>query len=331
MSRSIFLSYVIPALDEERYIGRCLEAMEAAGDPGAGYEAIVVDNGSRDSTVAVAQAHGAHVLTVPGASIARLRNRGAEVAGGSILAFIDADCEVTTASLAAVRSLFRGDSNVILGFPALPPPGSGWVATSWGLVAAWRAGTDKVDWVPGINLIVSREGFRRVGGFDENLETQEDCDFCIRGMSAGLRVIFSTDATVTNLRPPRTLQQLYRRELWHGKEVGRSFLGRIHVDVQKRRARTKLFKVMSYAVLYLLALVTLPVTAGWWILGGHVPPLALPLIPPFALVVTCTVAFWICRRKRQLHRLPGVAAVLVMYGLARAVALGRSLLRVSAT
>ena len=51
---------VIPALNEQRAIGRVLDAI-----PNWVGQIIVVDNGSTDRTAEVARRHGAHVVTEP--------------------------------------------------------------------------------------------------------------------------------------------------------------------------------------------------------------------------------------------------------------------------
>ncbi len=62
------LNVVVPALDAAAHLGRTLAALD-------GHEAVVVDGGSRDSTAAVARAHGARVVTAP-------RGRGGQLAAG---------------------------------------------------------------------------------------------------------------------------------------------------------------------------------------------------------------------------------------------------------
>ena len=78
---------IIPVLDEEASIGKVLDAL-----PGWIDEVLVVDNGCRDRTAAVARAHGARVLTEP------QRGYGAACLAGiaamdeaDIVVFVDGD------------------------------------------------------------------------------------------------------------------------------------------------------------------------------------------------------------------------------------------------
>ncbi len=85
-----FVSVVIPAYNEETYLLSCLESIKRQ-DYAAEYEVIVVDNASNDSTAKIARDWGAKVVYESKRSPACARQKGAEVAKGKIIAFIDAD------------------------------------------------------------------------------------------------------------------------------------------------------------------------------------------------------------------------------------------------
>jgi glycosyltransferase involved in cell wall biosynthesis len=71
------VSIVFPCLNEEKTLGTCLRrAHEVMAATGRNFELIVADNGSRDGSVAKAQAYGARVVHV------RKRGYGAAVSAG---------------------------------------------------------------------------------------------------------------------------------------------------------------------------------------------------------------------------------------------------------
>jgi rSAM/selenodomain-associated transferase 2/rSAM/selenodomain-associated transferase 1 len=80
-----YLSVVIPALNEAAAIEAAIESARCDDS-----EIIVADGGSRDRTVARAQAAGARVISSP-AGRALQQNRGAGEAGGRVLLFLHAD------------------------------------------------------------------------------------------------------------------------------------------------------------------------------------------------------------------------------------------------
>ena len=85
----MLITVVIPTLDEERAIGPLLDHLSTL--PGS-FEVVVADGGSRDRTVAAAEAHplGPRVLRVAGGRAAQL-DEGARVARGDVLLFLHAD------------------------------------------------------------------------------------------------------------------------------------------------------------------------------------------------------------------------------------------------
>ncbi len=83
-------SVVIPAFNEEMYLGDCLSSLQNQDYPGY-FEIIVVDNNSSDQTALVAKRAGATVVfeSVPG--VCQARQRGTETAQGEIIISTDAD------------------------------------------------------------------------------------------------------------------------------------------------------------------------------------------------------------------------------------------------
>jgi glycosyltransferase involved in cell wall biosynthesis len=91
------VSVVVPAYNEARHLRRCLRSLQSQTLTPC--ELIVVDDGSRDETAAVADALGAMVIRTPHRGPAHARNRGAALARGDILVFVDADIECSPAYL----------------------------------------------------------------------------------------------------------------------------------------------------------------------------------------------------------------------------------------
>jgi glycosyltransferase involved in cell wall biosynthesis len=84
------VSFIVPALNEERYIAECIGALKAQSVPGLA-EIIVVDNGSSDQTADVARRSGARVVVQPVRGLAAARQAGLYEASGTVIIYVDSD------------------------------------------------------------------------------------------------------------------------------------------------------------------------------------------------------------------------------------------------
>lgn len=103
-----FISFIIPAHNEEGEIGPTLSAIAAAaaGLPtGVGHEVIVACDACSDRTAEIAREHGALAVEFEARHIAAARNRGAAAAHTGVPAeehlclFVDADTRVSAAAV----------------------------------------------------------------------------------------------------------------------------------------------------------------------------------------------------------------------------------------
>ncbi len=102
------ISVIIPAYNEEKYIGKTLESLR--GQNFLDYETVVVCNGCRDGTEKEAKKYlnqNTNVFSLGKANVGLARNYGAEKAKGSILLFLDADTLLESASLQAIAQNFE--------------------------------------------------------------------------------------------------------------------------------------------------------------------------------------------------------------------------------
>src|SRR5579859_138540 len=181
------LSYIVPAHNEELWIGKCLHSirttMEKVGEP---YEVIVVDDASTDSTLQIARQTGVRTLRVEHRKISAVRNAGARAARGEIFFFVDADTQVNEravlAALTVVRNGAAGGGCVI----DLDGP-----TPLWGRVILFFAVllARLIRWVGGCFLFCTREAYTATGGFSESLYAGEDIAFVQALKKAGRFVV----------------------------------------------------------------------------------------------------------------------------------------------
>ena len=117
------ISVIVSLYDKERYVRACLDSVLAQTLRADEYEVIVVDDGSTDSSLALAQSYGSDgeagsagthvtVLSQANAGPSAARNAGLAVATGEYVCFVDADDTVSPnllAHLLSVASRTRAD------------------------------------------------------------------------------------------------------------------------------------------------------------------------------------------------------------------------------
>jgi rSAM/selenodomain-associated transferase 2 len=154
------LSVVVPTLDEAGTVGPLLTDLATLRVP---YEAVVVDGGSHDDTVAIAEHLGARVLEGPRGRGAQLA-AGAAAARGEWLAFLHADVRMGADARHAVeRIVAEGTTGHAHAFTfAIGAAGLGYRVLEWGTnVRARTVGLPYGDQ----GLLVTRSDYDRSGGY----------------------------------------------------------------------------------------------------------------------------------------------------------------------
>ncbi len=188
------VSVVIPAFDAERFVAEAIEsALTQTYGP---VEVIVVDDGSTDETAAVLAGFGDRIRVVRqenrGPSAAR--NAGFAVSSGEMVAFHDAD-DIMTADKLAVQvghleshgevGCVVGEQDLFVEPEAKLPY---WAEGTQVPVADFRK-RDETDLnIHTMTMLVRREVFEAVGGFDETLGHGEDVDWLLRAIDRGVRI-----------------------------------------------------------------------------------------------------------------------------------------------
>lgn len=180
-------SVVVPAFNCERYVRESLHSALRQSYPPL--EIIVVDDGSTDSTAeVVAQMSGPCPIVYvrqENQGPAAARNRGVAIAKGEWIAFLDADDVWDPAKLALHREyiaaypeifFFWSDMNYI------DERGAPRKRKNWGDPFAERIFNRPICPLPS-SVVMRKEIFSRMGGFDSRLHCYEDLEFFARVIS----------------------------------------------------------------------------------------------------------------------------------------------------
>ena len=101
------LSIIVPVYNAEKWLRRCVESLLDQDIDKSEYEILLVDDGSKDGSLAIANELAAsysniRVFTQPNAGPGAARNRGIDNANGQYLMFVDADDYIKPDSLSPI-------------------------------------------------------------------------------------------------------------------------------------------------------------------------------------------------------------------------------------
>ncbi len=112
------ISVIIPTLNEEKNIPRLLDSLEK--QTLTDYEIVLVDGGSSDRTLAIAENHNSSIFIEKGLKEYPSRNLGAKNASGEILLFTCADVIFPRGLLAKIAKSFQDPELVAMTGPDRP-------------------------------------------------------------------------------------------------------------------------------------------------------------------------------------------------------------------
>jgi len=178
------LTVAIPAHNEERYIGRCIEhALASAQRAGETIEVVVALNRCTDRTQAIAESLGAVCVEEHRKCIAAVRNAAVRGGRAPAVCTIDADSWMTEHTVSAVLDHVH-DPRYVGGGVAMWPERWSLGILCTGLMVLPHAFKERVS----VGLFwCLRQTFEELGGFDEKLISVEDLDFARRLKALGRR------------------------------------------------------------------------------------------------------------------------------------------------
>jgi GT2 family glycosyltransferase len=205
------VSIIIPTRDGLAMLRRCLDAVERTDH--ADFEIVVVDNGSReDATLAFLATTAHRVVRAPGPfNFSRLNNGAVPETTGRYLVFLNNDTEPRDPGwLRSLEEHAQRPEVGAVGAKLLYPDGRiqhAGIAVGVGDLAGhphrFRREDESPDEIRNVSavtaacLMMRRECFEAVGGFDERLPVNSnDVDLCLRLRSRGYLVVYTPHAVL---------------------------------------------------------------------------------------------------------------------------------------
>ncbi|MBE9177100.1 glycosyltransferase [Oculatella sp. LEGE 06141] len=228
----MFFSVVIPTYNRKPILEKCLKALEqqllAEPNEVTGYEVVLVDDGSTDSTVDWLQTHSAEFPHVrlfqqnhqgPAAA----RNLGVEQAIGDTIIFIDSDLVVTEHFLQAHATALT-EGRKTLGSDRLFTYGAVINTANFDHPTSepYKLTDFSAAYFATGNVAIARQWLDQAGLFDTRFQLYgwEDLELGVRLKQLGLKLIKCPEAVGYHWHPPFALEQIPKlidREIQRGR------------------------------------------------------------------------------------------------------------------
>jgi glycosyltransferase involved in cell wall biosynthesis len=182
------ISVVLATYDRRHSLPRAIASVLA--QQGTRFELIIVDDASRDDTLAYLASLADPRIRVLASDRNRgpsaARNRGLEAARGELVAFLDSDDAYRPGRLAAPLAAFAADRGLVATLSSAVKHDRGGARDA--LIPAVKLAAPAFEWalicdlvpVEATSITVRREKALAAGGFCENLRLTEDREFLIR-------------------------------------------------------------------------------------------------------------------------------------------------------
>ncbi len=202
------VSIIIPVFNQWRYTYNCLDSL-LKNITGTSFEVIIVDDGSTDETVDMLKKvkNIVYVKNNRNLGFVGSCNAGAKKAKGKYVVFLNNDTFIKAHWLSALLDTFKNSKNIgLVGSKLIYPDGrlqeAGGIV--WKNENAWNYGRYQnpnapeynylkdVDYCSGASVMLQREVFEKLGGFDEIFSPGycEDTDLAFRVRRLGLRTVY---------------------------------------------------------------------------------------------------------------------------------------------
>lgn len=239
------IAIVIPMLDEAPALPRLAHCL-AALDPQP-HEIIVVDGGSSDDSIAVAQALGLNVITSPKGRAIQC-NTGVAATTAPFVMILHADTWIPGDAMQVVAATLADPGINLAGFTAIlsGPEKVRWVTSFHNWIKTYYA---PMIFRPHLFLrggrllfgdhamFFRRDDFEAIGGFDASMAVMEEADLCVRMARRGRtrlvnRIVITSDRRIAKWGEWKANWIYLKVGIRWGLAIRPKTLGKLYPDVR---------------------------------------------------------------------------------------------------
>ena len=183
--RKPLVSVIIPTYNEEKVLTRVLQSIKEQNHKYI--EIIVVDDGSNDNTVSLAESAGVIMFQRQHAERSIQRNFGVGKSKGEYVLILDADMQLTSSVVSECVNLMSKDKNI----GAIVIPEKSVASNFWENVKAFERSFYNIegDEITDAARFFKKEVFVKAGGYDETITGPEDWDLPETVKKLGYKIV----------------------------------------------------------------------------------------------------------------------------------------------
>lgn len=216
MKDNPLVSIIVPTYNSQNTLEKCLNSIR--NQTYENIEMMIVDNGSTDRTVEIANQYGANVHILVGVERSKQINYGVKMAQGKYVYRVDSDFILdSTIVEEATRKCEDEGYDAVSIFCASDP-----TISFWAKVRKLEKDCYKGELLYTGARFLRKDVFEAIGGFRENLIAAEDYDLYNRLNKAGYR-IGKVESEELHLGEPRRLMDVAKKQYYYGSTI-RGFL-----------------------------------------------------------------------------------------------------------
>jgi len=264
------VSIIVATYNSQDTIEECLKSILAQNYPSDLLEVIVMDGGSKDNTIKIAQQFPIKVFSIH-LNCPAAYNYAHKIAQYSVLGFIDADAKVEAEWLQKLVPHLN-ESNVagVSGSIETWNQNNPWARNiGYEIKNRYQRISKYAGRIATMNLLMKKAVIEEAGGWDEKLPSQYDTDLGFRISAKGYKIAYEPSALCYHYNRP-TLRAYYRQQLQYGKNTLKLYFkhGRLAKGDEITDVGMNIQPVLLLTMVALFLLGILPLFRLLWFVSG---------------------------------------------------------------